>query len=215
MYLHHELREVDDSRQDEALKRISMLHHLMCKHDGFVRSLACRYLGNTTQYAWLRMWRTSADHVEFRKTQAAVGFASTRPDGLYWPLPGGIASDAHWNSVSHAGQEGVGNYLLRIAFTVPPNASDQFLDFQSLVAEAALESNSITSSLLFEVVPQSGYRETEKTYLILMRTQDIDAYREFLAVAPRLVSRNATLADAGYKPLVTECYAILEELAAP
>ena len=81
MYLHHELRDVAPNRQSEALERISTLHHLMQQSPGLVQSLACRYLGNMTQYAWLRIWRSSEDHVAFRRTEPAKAFGRTRPDG--------------------------------------------------------------------------------------------------------------------------------------
>lgn len=207
MYLHHELREVAPNRQSEALTRISELHHLMQGSPGFVRSLACRYLGSLTQYAWLRTWTSSEAHLAFRQTEAAKRFAQTRPEGLYWPLPGGIASDGHWRSVLEAGRvDAGGDYLLRTAFAVPKDAVPAFVEARSAQDDAVIRSAGVVSVATFESETESD----ERTFLSMLRTTDLAAYRAFLETeqAGRLMAHEAEIS----RTLVTECYEVVEEL---
>jgi heme-degrading monooxygenase HmoA len=207
MYLHHELREVAVNRQTEALERISTLHHLMQESHGFIRSLACRYLGNFTQYAWLRTWDSSQAHLAFRQTEPAKAFGRTRPEGLYWPLPRGIAPDGHWQSIMDSGdQDGDSGYLVRMAFSVPRDASEAFIESRSLHDELALASPGIVSIATFE----SETDADERTYLSLVRMNAPGAYRTFLGSKQAAATLEA---DGSIRNLlVTECYEIVEEL---
>ena len=207
MYLHHELREVCDYRQTEALERINLLHSLMQRSPGFVRSLACRYLGSTSHYAWLRLWLTSADHAAFRKTDAAAGFAATRPDGLYWQLPGGIAPGGHWQSVLQSGVDGLGSYLIRFAFSVPIENVEEFLASRKRHDELALLSPGILSIATF----QSEEESPARIYLSLMRTQGAQAYRDFLEGELGEAYRSG-LRQGCFETLASECYEIITEL---
>ena len=208
MYLHHELREVCESRQTEAIERIGTLHRLMQAHPGFVRSLACRYLGSTSQYAWFRIWDSAEDHAGFRKTEASKAFGTTKPDGLYWQLPNAVAPDPHWNLAFQNGKQGVGNLLLRQAFSVPSGERDAFLEARKLHNDLALRGGHIASCLLFELAPVSaGPTPSVHTFVNLTRTESMSAYRALL--------ESPKAAQDGTKPLVTECYEIVEELTAP
>jgi heme-degrading monooxygenase HmoA len=205
MYLHHELREVAEHRQTEALARIGLLHGLMQQSPGFLRSLACRYLGNTSQYMWLRMWRSVEDHAAFRETAPAADFAATRPEGLYWQLPNGIAPGAHWRSVLEAGKQGDGATLLRIVFSVPKDLKDDFLTARTWYDEAALASRGIASIITFESLesPSEGF------FITLMRARHVAMYRNFLEdEATDLYTRDV---KAVLKPILTECYEIVDE----
>ena len=210
MYLHHELREVCESRQTEALERIGTLHRLMQAHPGFIRSFACRYLGSTSQYAWFRIWDSAGDHAGFRKTEASKAFGATKPDGLYWQLPNAIAADAHWNLALESGEQGSGDLLLRQAFSVPSGEHDTFLKARELYDKLALDGGHITSCLLFELAPPAAAESepSKHTFVSLTRTESIAAYRALLE-SPALVAQSET------KPLVTECYEIVEELTRP
>lgn len=206
MYLHHELREVADFRQSEALARISTLHHLMQRSPGFIRSLACRYLGNTTQYAWLRTWSSSEDHAAFRQTEPAMVFARTRPEGLYWPLAGGIAPEGHWWSVQQDGDaDGGGKFLARMAASVPADSVEAFVKSRTL-NDSVLRSTGIVSSATFESEAESDNR----TFLTLIRTNDLEACRAFLG--SEQAAEILGLQSSGGRLLVTEYYEIVEEL---
>jgi hypothetical protein len=179
----------------------------MQQSPGFVRSLACRYLGNMTQYAWLRTWGSSEDHVAFRQTEPAKAFAKTRPDGLYWPLATGIAPDGHWQSVLESGDiEPGGGYLLRMAFSVPKDAGEAFVHARAMHDEIALASSGVTSAVTFE----SQAEPDERTFLSLIRMSDLAAYRNFAESQPDTLALGPN-SGAGTL-LVTECYEIVEEL---
>lgn len=209
MYLHHELREVAADRQSEALARISRLHHLMRESPGFIRSLACRYLGSLTQYAWLRTWVSSADHQAFRKTKPAADFGATRPDGLYWPLASGIATDGHWKSILESGQpDSRGHFLLRVAFSVPKPSAVDFLSARALHDEQVLAFAGDVSLTTYESESEAVESET-RTYLSLIRMDDLAAYRLFLESGHSEARIGPEIASV----LVHECYEIVEELA--
>src|SRR5467141_3699849 len=127
MYLHHELREVTPHRQTEAVERIHTLHSLMAASPAFIRAISCRYLGRIDQYAWLRLWNSSAEQTAFRQTEPAKEFGQTRPEGLYQPLPGGVAPGLNWESVIEDVSQPGGDFLVRSVFKISDGSEAEFL----------------------------------------------------------------------------------------
>lgn len=207
MYLHQELREVAEERQMEALKRIHWLHSLMSLQPGFVRTLACRYLGSTNRYLWLRFWTNPEDNTDFRKTDEAKQFAASRPEGfLYEPLAGGIADEGHWHSVVEPQGKELGNFLMRYAFEVEPGRIEEFKANRRQYAEVALETPGVMSSVTLASNDDESIR-----YLTFVRAVDREAVNELLE-SPRLARFRKQTSEGLYKPLTTECYAIVDEI---
>ncbi len=209
MYMQHELRQVTEYRQTEALERIHTLHSLMNGNPGFIRTLACRYLGRTDQYAWMRMWESSAAQTVFRQTEPAREFAKTRPEGLYQPLPGGIGPGLNWESaVEPAGRQS-GSFLVRQVFKVAPGRETEFIDQRRRYHELAQKLSGIGPSLTF----RSTDADSPDLFLALTRSTDRKAYGGFLESAQSASYRDGLPAGLS-ETLVTECYEIVEELTA-
>jgi heme-degrading monooxygenase HmoA len=209
MYMQHELREVAEYRQTEALERIHTLHSLMKGNPGFIRTLACRYLGRTDQYAWMRMWESAAAQTAFRQTDPARDFAKTRPEGLYQPLPGGIGPGLNWESIVESGGRQSGTFLVRQVFKVAPGREDEFVERRRRHDELAQKFPGIGPSLTF----RSADADSLDLYLTLTRSTDRKTYDGFLE-STLAASYRESLPVGLCAALVTECYEIVEELTA-
>jgi heme-degrading monooxygenase HmoA len=206
LYLHHELREVTPHRQTEAVERIHTLHSLMAASPAFIRALSCRYEGRIDQYAWLRLWNSSAEQTAFRQTQPAKEFAQTRPEGLYQPLPGGIAAGLNWESVLEHVKEPGGDLLVRSVFKIGGMSEAEFLDSRGSFDKAALETKGIGSLLTFH----STDPDSAGMFLTLTRCRDREAYNRFLESRAEVAL--AESATGRYETLTTECYRIVDEV---
>ena len=207
MYLHHELRLVTQHRQTEALKRIHWLHSLMGIQPGFIRTLACRYLGSPDRYAWLRLWNEPGDNTTFRQTPEAKEFAATRPEGLYEPLPGGIADNGHWQSVIEPQGKDLGSFLVRSAFRVGEGRDAEFIEMRHQYDKAAFQVPGITWIATFH----RGEAGAENLYLTLLRAIDREAFNELLE-SPLAASYREKLPAGLHETLTTECYLIVDEV---
>lgn len=206
MYMQHELREVAEHRQTEALERIHTLHSLMRVAPGFIRTLACRYPGRTDQYAWLRFWDSSEQQSSFRQTPPAREFAQTRPEGLYGPLPGGIGAALNWQSIAAERIDG-GPFLVRSVFEVGAGRDDEFLELRRAYQELALASKGIDTLMTFRCLDA----DATSTYITVLRAtgrQAVDALLESEGAA----DYRRSLPEGVYRTLVTECYEVVEEL---
>jgi heme-degrading monooxygenase HmoA len=210
MYMQHELREVAEQRQTEALARIHYLHGLMSSQPGFILSVACRYLGRTDQYGWFRLWDSAAAQTAYRQTQASKDFAASRPEGfLYGQLPGGIAPGLNWESVIDHPIPTSGNFLVRTVFKVEAGQEAAFVEQRKRYDDLAMQSSGMNTLVTF----RSTDADSEGLYLTLTRGDSREAYNAFLE-GPLAAKYRDSLPEGIYETLTHECYDVLEELRA-
>ena len=121
MFLINEILNFGSGRRQEALERLAWIHGLMAPHDGFVRAIVAKYLGDGTRHTVLRVWRDEEAYRAFRATPDG-GYGKGRPEGLY-------ANDAvvpQWNSIEAADHIGAGPFLVKTQWQVPEDAWDAF-----------------------------------------------------------------------------------------
>jgi len=180
----------------------------MAASPAFIGAISCRYEGRIDQYAWLRLWNSSAEQTAFRQTEPAKEFAQTRPEGLYQPLPGGIAPGLNWESVLEHVAEPGGDFLVRTVFKIGSASEDEFLDSRSRFDKAALETKGIGSLLTF----RSMDADSAGMFLTLTRCRDREVYNQFLE--SRAAAAYQESAASLYETLATECYRIVDEVTA-
>ena len=193
-------------RQKEALERIHTLHSLMAASPAFIGAISCRYEGRIDQYAWLRLWDSSAEQTAFRQTGPAKEFAQTRPEGLYQPLPGGIAPGLNWESVLEHVTETGGDFLVRSVLRIGSASEDEFLVSRNSFDKAVLETKGMGSLLTF----RSMDAESAGIFLTLTRCRDREVYNQFLESGAAAAYEES--AAGLYETLATECYRIVDEV---
>jgi hypothetical protein len=210
IYLHHELREVTEHRQSEALVRIGTLHRLMAASPAFLGAMSCRYGGRLDQYAWFRLWRSTEEQTAFRQTEPAKEFGQTRPEGLYQQLPDAIAPGLNWESVIDHGPPQGGSFLVRSVFRVGPGREREFIERRQALDERALADLALDWSATF----QSSDAGSGDLFLTLARAPDRETYNRFLE-SPTATKYREELPAGLYERLADECYLIVDEVNRP
>jgi heme-degrading monooxygenase HmoA len=121
MLLINEILNFGVGRRQEALDRLAWIHGLMAPHDGFVRAIVAKYLGDGTRHTILRVWRDEAAYKAFRATPDG-NYGRGRPEGLYINDP----VVPQWNSLHDADHLGAGPFLVKTQWEVPEDAWDAF-----------------------------------------------------------------------------------------
>ena len=121
MFLINEILNFGMGRRQEALGRLAWIHGLMAPHDGFVRAIVAKYLGDGTRHTILRVWRDEDAYKAFRATPDG-NYGRGRPEGLYTNDP----VVPQWNSVSEADHMGAGPFLVKTQWQVPEDAWQAF-----------------------------------------------------------------------------------------
>ena len=133
MYLVNEILDFGIGRRQEALDRLGWIHSLMAPHDGFVRALVAKYLGNGTYHTILRVWRDEEAFTAFRATPDG-NYGRGRPEGLYATVP----VVPRWVSIADEDHLGAGPFLVKTQWEVTEDAWDAFNAANEQVEKLAL-----------------------------------------------------------------------------
>jgi heme-degrading monooxygenase HmoA len=133
MFLINEILNFGVGRRQEALDRLGWIHGLMAPHDGFMRAIVAKYLGDGTRHTILRVWRDEATYRAFRATPDG-NYGRGRPEGLYVNDP----VVPQWNGLSDADHIGFGAFLVKTQWEVPEDAWDAFNTADERVEKLAL-----------------------------------------------------------------------------
>jgi heme-degrading monooxygenase HmoA len=121
MFLINEILNFGMGRRHEALDRLAWIHGLMSPHDGFVRAIVAKYLGDGTRHTILRVWRDEDAYKAFRASPDG-SYGKGRPEGLYVNDP----VVPQWHSIVDADHIGAGPFLVKTQWQVPEDAWDAF-----------------------------------------------------------------------------------------
>lgn len=121
MFLINEVLNFGMGRRQEALDRLAWIHGLMAPHDGFVRAIVAKYLGDGTRHTILRVWSDEEAYMAFRAGPDG-SYGKGRPAGIY-------VNDSvvpQWNSVEETDHIGAGPFLVKTQWQVPEDAWEAF-----------------------------------------------------------------------------------------
>ena len=121
MFLINEILNFGMGRRQEALDRLAWIHGLMAPHDGFVRAIVAKYLGDGTRHTILRVWRDEETYRAFRATPDG-NYGRGRPEGLYLNDP----VVPQWHSIAAEDHMGAGTFLVKTQWQVPEDAWEAF-----------------------------------------------------------------------------------------
>ena len=133
MFLINEILNFGMGRRQEAVDRLAWIHGLMAPHDGFVRAIVAKYLGDGTRHTILRVWRDEDAYKAFRATPDG-SYGKGRPEGLY-------VNDSvvpQWNSIVDADHLSEGSFLVKTQWQVPEDAWNAFNDANHQVEKLGL-----------------------------------------------------------------------------
>jgi heme-degrading monooxygenase HmoA len=129
MYVHLELKTVSPNLSTQAIERLSRLHSLMSKADGFLSAQMWADVSDLSKYMVTRAWRDAEAHARYRASDAAKDFAANRPPTPLWEN----TAVQEWLSTVAVQSLGTGQFLARAltdasspGFPTPPHA--QFRD---------------------------------------------------------------------------------------
>jgi heme-degrading monooxygenase HmoA len=134
MFLINEVLNFGMGRRQEALDRLAWIHGLMAPHEGFVRAIVAKYLGDGTRHTILRVWRDEDAYRTFRASPDG-NYGRGRPEGLYVNDP----VVPQWNSIEDADHIGAGPFLVKTQWEVPDDAWDAFIAANRRVEGLALK----------------------------------------------------------------------------
>ena len=133
MFLINEILNFGVGRRQEALDRLAWIHALMSPHDGFVRAIVAKYLGDGTRHTILRLWQDEEAYRAFRATPDG-SYGKGRPEGLYVNDP----VVPQWNSITAEDHIGTGAFLVKTQWQVPEDTWDAFDAANQRVEQLAL-----------------------------------------------------------------------------
>jgi heme-degrading monooxygenase HmoA len=176
MFLINEILNFGMGRRQEALDRLAGIHGLMAPHDGFVRAIVAKYLGDGTRHTILRVWRDEEAYRAFRATPDG-NYGKGRPQGLY-------ANDQvvpQWTSLGDDDHIGAGAFLVKTQWDVPPDAWDAFNAANQRVEALGLKMGLVGVNE-FRAVDRSegltvGRFESRAAYEALIESSDFLAIR--------------------------------------
>jgi heme-degrading monooxygenase HmoA len=134
MFLINEILNFGMGRRQEALDRLAWIHGLMEPHDGFVRAIVAKYMGDGTRHTILRVWRDEDAYRAFRASPDG-NYGRGRPEGLYVNDP----VVPQWHSVEAGDHIGAGPFLVKTQWEVPEEAWDGFNATNQRVEAVALK----------------------------------------------------------------------------
>jgi heme-degrading monooxygenase HmoA len=197
MFLINEILNFGIGRRQEALDRLAWIHGLMAPHDGFVRAIVAKYLGDGTRHTILRVWRDEAAYKAFRATPDG-NYGRGRPEGLY-------VNDAvvpQWNSLSETDHMGAGPFLVKTQWEVPDDAWDGFDAANQRVEKLALT---------LGLVGANEFRATERSEgLTIGRFENRAAYESLLEHSDFSAIRSEM--PDGINRISVACYEVVSEV---
>jgi heme-degrading monooxygenase HmoA len=105
----------------------------MAPHDGFIRAIVAKYLGDGTRHTILRVWHDEEAYRTFRASPDG-NYGKGRPEGLYTNDP----VVPQWNSIVADDHIGAGSFLVKTQWQVPEEAWDAFNEANHRVEQLAL-----------------------------------------------------------------------------
>lgn len=197
MFLINEILNFGMGRRQEALDRLAWIHGLMAPHDGFIRAIVAKYLGDGTRHTILRVWRDEEAYRAFRATPDG-SYGKGRPEGLY-------ANDPvvpQWNSLHPEDRIGSGPFLVKTQWAVPEDAWDAFNTANERV-EALAGKMGLVGVNEFRAVDRSegltiGRFESRAAYEALIDSPD------FLAIRREM--------PHGIERISVACYEVLSDV---
>ena len=205
MYALQEVLRVANSRQTEAIKRLTWIHGLMEPAPGFVRAQVARFLGNPTDYLVLRMWDSPADWAKFRETPDGANYPRSRPEGLYEGLPVG----RNWDLQIDSSNGGPGDYLVRSIYKVGDADREEFVQNRRRHDTLALQVPGTVYLQTFRCTDDAD-AENRDAFMVLARRTGRDAYNAYLESDQAAEYRKGNRRGL-YRTVSTECYEVVAE----
>jgi heme-degrading monooxygenase HmoA len=197
MFLVNEILNFGIGRRQEALDRLAWIHGLMAPHDGFVRAIVAKYLGDGTRHTILRVWQDEAAYKAFRATPDG-NYGRGRPEGLY--INDQVVPQ--WNSRSDADHMGAGPFLVKTQWEVPEAAWDAFDAANQRVEKLAL-------TLGLKGVNE--FRATERSEGLTIGRFESRAAYEALLDHPDFSAIRSKMPE-GINRLSVACYEVVSEV---
>jgi heme-degrading monooxygenase HmoA len=205
MFLLQEILKVRNTRQSEAVQRLNWIHNLMKPHEGFVRAVVARYLGNPTDYLILRAWESPDAFRAFRQTEDGQNYPKSRPEGLYEAVPVG----REWELKIDSPGSGPGDFLVRSIYRVTPENAEEFIENRKRHDGLALQVPNTAGLQTFQCLDQDS--EHSDTFLCIARRTDRDAYNAYLE-SPQSAEYRSGNRRGLYSTVSTECYEVVDEV---
>lgn len=197
MFLINEILDFGVGRRQEALERLAWIHGLMAPHDGFMRAIVAKYLGDGTRHTILRVWRDEDAYKAFRATPDG-SYGKGRPEGLY--INEKVVPQ--WNSLSAEDHLGAGPFLVKTQWEVPEDAWDGFNE-----ANDGVEQLARTMGL----VGVNEFRATDRSEgLTIGRFENRGAY-EALLEHPQFQEIRSAMPE-GISRISVACYEVVSDV---
>jgi heme-degrading monooxygenase HmoA len=114
MYVHLELKTIPGELRDQAVDRLSRLHHLMSESNGFVSAHIWADVSDPLEYMVTRAWVDASAHAAYRASVAAKEFAANRPSVPLWEN----TAVQEWVSMTPIDSLASGDFLVRLVDTL-------------------------------------------------------------------------------------------------
>jgi heme-degrading monooxygenase HmoA len=197
MFLVNEILNFGMGRRQEALDRLGWIHGLMAPHDGFVRAIVAKYLGDGTRHTILRVWRNEDAYRAFRASPDG-NYGRGRPEGLYVNDP----VVPQWAAQGAEDHLGAGPFLVKTQWAVP---EDDWGAFDA--ANAAVETLALTLGLK----GANHFRATDRSESLTVGRFESRAAYEALLEHPEYAKVRGAMPE-GVSRLDSACYEVVSEV---